>query len=71
MERVYILASNFGEAKTYAKKHHNSGNEYVILNRPEQLHGIMNPKVYISPNAFLRPDYEDFMDMIRTRSFHG
>ena len=62
--KVYILAPNMNEANRSMGA---NKNRYIILNRPEQLLGTINPEVIITPNAYQRPDYEDFMDMIRTR----
>lgn len=63
----YILALTYEEARDYMRK--NPDHQPIILSRPEQLLGTTNPDVFITPRAYLRPDYEDFMDMIRTRRF--
>jgi len=68
MKVVYILALNHNEAKSYIRKNPAEGVRFVVLNALEQLMGTTNPEVYISPNAFLRPDYNDFIDLIRTRT---
>ena len=62
--RTYILAFNYAEAQSYIRK--NPG-DYVILSRPEQLMGLINPDVVILPNAYRREDFTDLMDMINTR----
>lgn len=66
---VFILAFNHDEAKRFIRDRGNplEKTEYVILNRPEQLLGSINPVVKILPNAYRREDYTDFMDMINTR----
>lgn len=66
---VFILAFNHDEARRFIRDRGNplEKTEYVILNRPEQLFGSINPVVKILPNAYRREDYTDFMDMINTR----
>lgn len=62
--KTYILAFNYAEARSFIRK--NPGN-YVILSRPEQLMGLINPDVVILPNAYRREDFTDLIDMINTR----
>ena len=41
--------------------------DYIILNRPEQLYGTLNPTVRVMINAYRREDYTDMMDAISQR----
>jgi hypothetical protein len=47
----------------------NPGLNPIILNRPEQLYGTINPNVIITQNAYRRPDFTEFRDMIKTRIY--
>jgi hypothetical protein len=64
MNKTFILAFNFHEAKSYIK---GNPNDYIIINGPEQLLGTERPLVKITPNAYRREDYTDIMDMIHIR----
>ena len=63
--KTFILALNHQEAKSAIK---DNPNDYIILNRPEQLYGTENPIIKIMPNAYRREDYTDIMDIIRVRN---
>ena len=63
--KTFILALNHHEAKNFIRK---NPNDYIILNRVEQLFGTVNPVVYITERAYMRPDYNDFMDVIKMRN---
>lgn len=67
MTKIYILAFNYDEAKDYIRRQKDNPTNYIILNRPEQLLGTINPKVVFTVNAYRRNDYNDFFDMYRTR----
>jgi hypothetical protein len=64
MSKVFVLAFNYEEAKSYIKK--NPG-DYIILHRPEQIRMERTPRVMIMPNAYRREDYNDMMDAINIR----
>jgi hypothetical protein len=64
MNKTFILAFNFHEAKSFIK---DNPTDYIILNRSEQLLGTERPIVKITPNAYRREDYTDIMDMIHIR----
>ena len=64
MNKVFILAFNHHEAKSFMNK--NEG-DYIILNRPEQLYGTLNPTVRVMINAYRREDYSDMIDAIYQR----
>jgi hypothetical protein len=64
VSKVFILAFNYHEARSYIKK--NPG-EYIILNSLDQLHGTYGANVKITPNAYRREDYTDMIDAIMMR----
>ena len=64
MNKIFILAFNYHEAKSFINK--NEG-DYVILNRPEQLQGTISPTVKIMINAYRRDDYLEMMEAIYIR----
>ena len=66
MDKVFVLAFNYHEAKSFIYKKDNSGN-YIILNSPDQLKGTIKPTVKIMPNAYRREDFLDMMDAISMR----
>ena len=66
MNKVFVLAFNYHEAKSFIYKKDNSGN-YIILNSPDQLKGTIKPTVKIMPNAYRREDFLDMMDAIIMR----
>ena len=67
MTRIYVLALTYEEAKDYIRRQKDNPVNYIILNRPEQLLGTINPKVVFTVNAYRRPDYNEFFDTYRTR----
>jgi hypothetical protein len=67
MSKTFILAFNHEDAKNFTRK--NPGLNPIILNRPEQLLGTINPNVIITQNAYRRPDFTEFRDMIKTRIY--
>jgi hypothetical protein len=64
VNKVFILAFNYEEAKLYIKK--NPG-EYIVLHRPEQIRGMREFTVRVMPNAYRREDYNDMIDAINIR----
>ncbi len=64
MSKVFVLAFNYEEAKSYIKK--NPG-DYIILHRPEQIIGMREFTVRVMPNAYRREDFLDMMDAINIR----
>jgi hypothetical protein len=64
VNKVFILAFNQLEAKSYIKK--NPG-EYTVLHSPEQIRGMKEFTVRVMPNAYRREDYIDMMDAINMR----
>ena len=66
MDKVFVLAFNYHEAKSFIYKKDNPGN-YIILNSPDQLKGTIKPTVKIMPNAYRREDFLDMMDAIYMR----
>jgi hypothetical protein len=66
MSTSFLLAFNHEDARNYIRKNPNVNP--IILNRPEQLYGTINPHVIITENAYRRPDYTDFKDTILVRS---
>ena len=64
MNKTFVLAFNYQEAKSYIKK--NEGN-YTVLNSPDQLRGTYGAIVKIMPNAYRREDYNDMIDSISMR----
>ena len=64
MNKVFVLAFNYHEAKSFINKHEG---DYIILNRPEQLLGTISPTIKIMINAYRREDYLDMMDAIYMR----
>jgi len=64
MSKVFILAFNQLEARSYIKK--NPG-EYTVLHSPDQIRMERTPRVMIMPNAYRREDYNDMMDAINIR----
>ena len=66
MNKVFVLAFNYHEAKSFIYKNENPG-DYIILNSPDQLKGTVRPTVRIMPNAYRREDFLDMMDAIYVR----
>lgn len=66
MSKVFVLAFNYHEAKSFIYKNENPG-DYIILNSPDQLKGTVRPTVRIMPNAYRREDFLDMMDAIYVR----
>lgn len=66
MNKVFVLAFNYHEAKSFIYKNINPG-DYIILNSPDQLKGTQNPTIKIMPNAYRREDFLDMMDAITMR----
>ena len=66
MDKVFVLAFNYHEAKSFIYKNDNPG-DYIILNSPDQLKGTQNPTIKIMPNAYRRKDFLDMMDAISMR----
>ena len=64
MNKVFVLAFNYLEAKSYINKHEG---DYIILNSPDQLKGTIKPTVRIMINAYKREDFLDMMDAIYAR----
>ena len=66
MNKVFVLAFNYHEAKSFIYKNDNPG-DYIILNSPDQLKGTISPTIKIMPNAYRREDFLDMMDAITVR----
>ena len=66
MNKVFVLAFNYHEAKSFIYKNENPG-DYIILNSPDQLKGTISPTIKIMPNAYRREDFLDMMDAIIMR----
>ena len=66
MNKVFVLAFNYHEAKSFIYKNDNPG-DYIILNSPDQLKGTISPTIKIMPNAYKREDFLDMMDAITMR----
>jgi hypothetical protein len=66
MSKVFILAFNYHEAKSFIYKNENPG-DYTVLNSTDQLRGTERPTVKIMPNAYRREDFLDMMDAIYVR----
>ena len=66
MDKVFVLAFNYHEAKSFIYKNDNPG-DYIILNSPDQLKGTISPTIKIMPNAYRREDFLDMMDAITMR----
>lgn len=66
MDKIFVLAFNYHEAKSFIYKNSNPG-DYIILNSPDQLKGTIKPTVKIMPNAYRREDFLDMMDAIYIR----
>ena len=66
MNKVFVLAFNYHEAKSFIYKNENPG-DYIILNSPDQLKGTISPTIKIMPNAYRREDFLDMMDAITMR----
>ena len=66
MNKTFVLAFNYHEAKSFIYKNENPG-DYIILNSPDQLKGTVTPIVKIMPNAYRREDFLDMMDAIHIR----
>ena len=66
MNKVFVLAFNYHEAKSFIYKNDNPG-DYIILNSPDQLKGTISPTIKIMPNAYRREDFLDMMDAITMR----
>ena len=69
MNKVFVLAFNYHEAKTFIYKGGLNSNpgDYIILNSPDQLKGTQNPTIKILSNAYKREDFLDMMDAIYVR----
>lgn len=70
MNKTFILGFNHDECRSFIRKNPKDSmnpEDYIILNRIEQLQGTVNPDVKILPNAYRREDYNEFIDYIRTR----
>ena len=66
MNKVFVLAFNYHEAKSFIYKNENPG-DFIILNSPDQLKGTISPTIKIMPNAYRREDFLDMMDAISMR----
>ena len=66
MNKVFVLAFNYHEAKSFIYKNGNPG-DYIILNSTDQLNGTIKPTVRIMINAYKREDFLDMMDAIYMR----
>ena len=66
MNKVFVLAFNYHEAKSFIYKNSNPG-DYIILNSPDQLKGTVTPQGRVMPNAYRREDFLDMMDAIYMR----
>ena len=66
VNKTFVLAFNYHEAKTFIYKNDNPG-DYIILNSPDQLKGTSSPTVKIMINAYRREDFLDMMDAIYVR----
>lgn len=66
MNKIFILALTYHEAKSFIYKNGNPG-DYIILNSPDQLKGTIKPTVKIMINAYRREDFLDMMDAIHIR----
>jgi hypothetical protein len=66
MSKIFILAFNYHEAKSFIYKNENPG-DFTVLNSPDQLKGTVRPTVKIMPNAYRRDDFLDMMDAIYVR----
>ena len=66
MDKVFVLAFNYHEAKSFIYKNDNPG-DYIILNSPDQLKGTISPTIKIMINAYRRDDFLDMMDAIYMR----
>ena len=64
--KIFILAFNYHEAKSFIYKNENPG-DFIILNSLDQLRGTVTPQVKIMPNAYRREDFLDMMDAISMR----
>ena len=69
MNKTFILAFNYHEAKSFIYKDGLNSNpgDYIILNSTEQLYGMVNPVVKVLSNAYKRDDFLDMMDAITVR----
>ena len=70
MNKIFILAFNQQEARSFVKKNLKRNpflNEYIVLHSPDQLRMERTPRVMILPNAYRREDYTDMMDAINIR----
>ena len=69
MDKVFVLAFNYHEAKSFIYKGDLNSNpgDYIILNSPDQLKGTISPTIKIMPNAYRREDFLDMMDAISMR----
>ena len=70
MNKIFILAFNQQEARSFVKKNLKKNpflNEYIVLHSPDQLRMERTPRVMILPNAYRREDYTDMMDAINIR----
>ena len=66
MNKIFVLAFNYHEAKSFIYKNENPG-DYIVLNSPDQLKGTASPTIRIMPNAYRREDFLDMMDAITRR----
>jgi len=64
--KIFVLAFNYHEAKSFIYKNDNPG-DHIILNSPDQLKGTISPTIKIMPNAYRREDFLDMMDAITMR----
>ena len=69
MNKVFVLAFNYHEAKSFIYKPGLNSNpgDYIILNSPDQLRGTISPTIKILSNAYRREDFLDMMDAITMR----
>ena len=66
VNKIFVLAFNYHEAKSFIYKNENPG-DYIVLNSPDQLRGTVSPTIRIMPNAYRREDFLDMMDAITMR----
>ncbi len=66
MSKIFILAFNYHEAKSFIYKNENPG-DFTVLNSTDQLKETVRPTVKIMPNAYRRDDFLDMMDAIYVR----
>ncbi len=66
VNKIFVLAFNYHEAKSFIYKNENPG-DYIVLNSPDQLRGTSSPTIRIMPNAYRRDDFLDMMEAIHIR----